>query len=163
MAYVRFILAVICLSLLAALARAEESLLSVPGLADTVATYAKQARAMGFVDLKGSYGGGVLLPVRTVKDSAGAKYAALGFGGTIKEGEHFRPRLAGVLDASVILRRLEVGWGWWDNHTDKLKLPDFWVGPSLETPMPGDSVTWKDFGNAKTWAGYAGVALSIGF
>lgn len=143
--------------------KADDSLLSLPGLADAAGKYAKEARPLGFMDLHGTYGGGVLLPLRALKDSAGIKYAAAGIGGTIKQGEHFRPRLAVVSDASALYRRLEKRWGWWDAHTEKITLPDFWFGPSLELPIPGDPVTWKDFGNATTVAKYINVAVSLGF
>jgi len=157
---------VILLSLLLALApcaRADEGLLSLPGLATAVADTAKNARPLGFVDFHGTYGGGVMVPIRTLKDSSGVRYAALGAGGTIKQGEHFRPRLVVIADASAIYRRIEKRARWWDTHTEKLPLPDFWIGPSLETPMPGDRVTWSDFANVTTWARFLGVALAVGF
>ena len=152
------------LLLIASSVMAQESpLLSIPGMTQAVATYAKSMKAVGIVDLDGQLSAGGFLPIRTVHDSAGINYFAAGIGGIVKEREHFNARVMGLFDLSAITRRIENGWPWWSSHVEKLTLPDFWLGPNLILPMPGDSVTWRDFGNVRTWTGYLGASVAIGW
>ena len=134
-----------------------QSLLSVPGMAQAAADFVKSMKAVGLLDLKGNLGGGTMLPLRQLHDAEGINYAAAGIGGLIKQQEHFRPRFVFLCDSSAIIRRLERQNVWYSNHVSSIKLPDFWLGPNIQIPFPGDNFQWKD------WRRYLGGAVSIGF
>jgi hypothetical protein len=163
----RMMLVLAVLMLAGATAQAQDTtpqgILSIPGLTQAIADYAKEARVVGNVDLHGTYGTGMVVPVRTLKDGAGIRYAAMCIGGNIEQKQHLKPDVTTMVDISSVYRRMEKKWTWWDAHTEKVLLPNFWLGPTLGLPVPGDPVTWKSFGNITTWADYAKVALSVGF
>lgn len=133
-----------------------QGLLSVPGIAQAVADSAKSMKAVGFVDLDGNIGGGSMLPIRQLHDSSGVNYFAVGPGGLIKQSEHFRPRMVAVFDLSAIFRRIEGMSPWYQAHVSKITLPDFWIGPNVLTPFPGDKFQWNQ------WKQYLGFSVSVG-
>lgn len=144
-------------------AQGTDTLLSIPGLGEFAAEAWKNKRLVGIVDFKGQLAGGGFLPFRTFHTLAGVDTGHVGLGGIIKEGEHFRPRFMVDVNASVLLNRAETGWGWYDKHTKRLKMPDVWIGPNVVLPMPGDKTTWKDFANLQTILPYLGASVSFGF
>src|SRR6185295_17657746 len=97
-----------------------QDLLSVPGLTQAVADAVKQSKAVGFVDLQGNLGFGSMIPVRQLHDSSGVNYFAVGPGGSIKQGEHFRPRVIALFDLSAIIRKLEHNSAWYEAHVSKI-------------------------------------------
>lgn len=132
-------------------ARAQD-LLSVPGLTEAVATYAKQAKAVGLVDFNGTLGTGGFLPLRTFHDTANINYVEAGIGGNIKQGEHVKPLGIIDLDISSIWRRAE-NFQWYNTHVTKVVLPDVWIGPYLD---PVSFTTWKN------WKQCLGATVTVG-
>jgi len=145
-------------ALLASRTQAQQttSLMSIPGLANAVAQAARSARAVATLDLDKKLSVGPMVPIRTLKDSTGVRYLALGPGGSIKQGEHFKAGPVMVVDLSAVARRLEATWPWYQGHVDKVVLPDFWVGWSC-TPPWDDTFTWK------SWKSWNGPSISVAF
>ena len=100
------------LALFAAQIAHGESLLSIPGLADTAASFAKSANAVGLIDLNSKLSAGAFLPIRTLKDLTGQRYLEIGPGAAIKQDEHFRGGFLLDLNSSAILRKLEGKSAW---------------------------------------------------
>ncbi len=154
-------LTALLLCALSALLHAQEApveppLLSIPGLTEAVAEAVKDAKAVGIMTLDKKFSAGTMIPIRVLHDSRGVRYLAAGPGGLIKQGEHFKAGLIIVSDVSAIFRKLESLSGWYSSHTDKIVLPDFWLGLSVLPPMDA-SFTWKSY---KQWTG---ASLSLGF
>lgn len=130
-------------------------LLSVPGLAELAAEKAKEASAIGTLDLKGRKGGGAYLPVWTLRDAAGTRYARIGAGweGHDAGGRVIVPL---VFNLPALSARL---WSsqWAQVHIERVKLPDIWFGPYLRAPLPQDRFQWR------AWRDFAGVAAAVGF
>ena len=148
-------LKILALCLMVAPAVHAESLLSVPGLASVIAEGISKSKAVGLVDLNGQVSGGAFLPIRTLHDALGISYLELGMGGAIKQTEHLKPLFIADFDLSAIFRRLEGRSAWYESHVNKLKLPDFWIGPAIRIPLiPRDTWTWKNS---------VGGSLSVGF
>lgn len=126
--------------------------LSVPGLAQTVATYAKQAKAIGLVDAKGVLGTGGFLPLRTFHDSSNVNYVEAGFGASIKQQQHLKPLFILDLDVSSLWRRFE-NFQWYNVHVSKVLLPDFWIGPYID---PASFTTWNN------WKQCLGATVTVG-
>lgn len=133
-----------------------QSLLSVPGLADAVAEGAKNSHAIGIVDLDGKLSAGAFLPIRMLHDSAGVNYLAIGPGGVIKQGENMKGGIVTHLDITAITRKLEGRSAWYQAHVSTIKLPSFWLGPSILPPL-NSSFTWRK------WKSWIGMSISVGF
>lgn len=131
-----------------------ESLLSLPGLTETVATYAKSAKAVGLIDLNAKASAGAFLPIRTLKDSGGIGYLEIGPGAAIKQGENFRGGFLFDVNSSAFLRKLEGKSEWYKSHVDRLTLPDIHLGfyffPAFDSDFRWDR-----------WRQYLGGAVSI--
>lgn len=132
-----------------------QSLLSVPGLTDAVATYAKQAKAIGVYGLDNKFSMGGFVPIRTLHDSEQIKYLQLGPGGIIKQNEHAKGGLVITSDVSAVVRKIEGRSAWYQAHVDKVTLPDIWIGFSVLPPFD-ESFTWGGY------KGWMGLSLAIG-
>lgn len=129
-------------------------LLSVPGLAGLVADKAKEAQAIGTLDLKGNKGAGAYLPVWTYREGE-TRYARIGAGW---EGHDLggRPIVPLVLNLPALSGKL---WSsaWAQAHIERVKLPPVWFGPYLRAPLPNDNFRWEK------WRDFAGLAAAVGF
>lgn len=131
-----------------------QSLLSVPGLATVISDYAKQAKAVGLVDLDAKFSGGAFLPVRTLKDTSGIAYVELGPGAAIKQGENLKGGVLIDFNLSALVRKLEGKSAWYAAHVDKIVLPDVYVGPYFFPALDAD-FRWD------RWRQYVGGVASI--
>lgn len=145
----------LALLMLLPLAAKAQSLLSIPGLADTVAKYAKEGKAVGLVDLNAKVSAGAFLPVRTLKDVENIEYVSFGPGAAIKKDEHLRGGVMLSLNLSAIIRKLEGKSAWYKSHVSTLVLPDIRVGPYF-FPVLDSEFRWDRSRE------YVGGALSIG-
>lgn len=139
-----------------------DTVLAVPGMADFLRTLWNNKRAVYLVDANGISSVGAYVAVRSWHDPNAVTYQTAGLAAVIKQGEHLRPRLVTMTDISAVVRRAEVGWRWYDQHTTRLKLPDFWGGPYLSLPLPGDPVRFSSFSKIRSWLPYLGASISIG-
>jgi hypothetical protein len=132
-------------------------LITIPGITDAVASALKQTKAVGLVDLNGNVGGGAYLPIRTLHDSSNVNYASVGIAGLTKQTDHWRALGTVLFDITSSFHRIEGLSSWYSSHVSKAALPDVWLGPDIQVPMPGDKVQFKDIRSL------LGFTLAIGF
>jgi hypothetical protein len=112
------------------LARAEASPLDIGGLAQLVGSKLAETKVGTEIDFGGHLSALTYLPVWVFHDAAGVQYFEMGAGGSIKQGEHFKPALTAAANAPGISSRL---WSsdWARAHVTRTSLPDIWVGPAF--------------------------------
>ena len=148
--------AISCVALLLAV-NARAGMLDIPNLATLVAEKAKESKACGIVGLDGKVAGGAYLPVWTLhkRDTTAVEYAQVGVGGSIRQGDSFRPLFTLSANLPALSAKL---WDsdWARRHLTRTKFPAVWLGPQVRVPVPGERVAWGD------WREWVGFIVSIG-